>query len=241
MPGGLFLAYQTKPIFWSHAPEIGGRRDRALGATAAAVGCGAAGRAARAPHRADRKGFRVAARPGQRGEPGRRPVAAGRGGPGLPAADPAGERAGEQPRGDGRLLRAGRGGAGPARQDGHVPRARRAAAGPRRLGHHGGQHRPAAGIPGVRLFPAAAGQRAHRRHGHRLAGRRAGRRPRLRGVLLRRQPGRRGYPQCPAEPVSGGARAAGPGGDRPRQAGGPAAAPTSRRSRWPRRRRPAAR
>ena len=118
---------------------------------AAAPGRGPARRAPRAPHRTDREGLRGPAGPRQRGEPGGRAARAPPVGPGLPAAHPARERAGEQPGGDGRLERESRRRARPARQDGHVARARRPAAGPRRLGHHRGQHRPAADLPGVRV------------------------------------------------------------------------------------------
>ena len=51
--------------------------------------------------------------------------------------------------------------------------------------------------------------------GHRLAGGRAGRRSRLRGVLLCRQHRRRGHPGPGPHGAPGRAQAPGPGGDRP--------------------------
>ncbi len=53
--------------------------------------------------------------------------------------------------------------------------------------------------------------------GYRLAGRRAGRRPELRGVLLRGQRGGRGPARPGPAPAPGRAPAAGAGGDRPRR------------------------
>ena len=170
------------------------------------------------------KGFGPLATAGLGGLPrraGRHPAGVARGGIHLPAADPARVGAGEQHRGDGGVLRPGRGGAGPARQDRHVARARRPPADPRRLGHHRRHRRPAAYLPHVRLPPAAARQRARGRGGHRLAGRRTRRRSRLRGLLLRRQRRRRGHLGPGAQPSPGAAagrpQARRPGGDRPRR------------------------
>ena len=103
----------------------------------------------------------------------------------------------------------------------------------RGLGRVGRHRRPGPGVPVLRRAPGADRQPAHHPPGHRVAGPRAGRRPGLRVLHLRRQPGRRG----PAR--RGPARGRPPAASSrcwsswATPAAGPAAGASTRRWPWP--------